>query len=123
MVDSSGWQTNVIGRFFRMADQRQQRRDARDRVKGIAEAQAEARKFLRSLRADITSCKEWVDTLDLPDGYWRHITFCFEGFPSWIDDWFKRQEQHECSTNLSLFFVKPFLHVNKLYLKSRSTCE
>ena len=74
-----------------MADQRQQRRDARDRVKGIAEAQAEARKFLRSLRADITSCKEWVDTLDLPDGYWRHIS-CSIGFPSWIDDWFKRQE-------------------------------
>ena len=47
---------------------------------------------MRSLRADITSCKKWVDTLDLPDGYWRHITFCFEGFPSWIDDWFKRQE-------------------------------
>ena len=40
------------------AQAEQQRRDARDRAKAIAEAQTEARKLLRFLRADITSCKE-----------------------------------------------------------------
>ena len=89
-----------------MADQRQQRRDARDRVKAIAEAQAEARKLLRFLRADITSCKEWVDTLDLPDDYWRLITFCFEGCPSWIDGWLKRQEQQVGEVGPFVTFVE-----------------